>query len=285
MKKLTFMMLSHHFELNFIHKLQATLRSPFMDYFFLTWNFVDTFNFLLLLIAAAWYLIDKRFGIRLFVIFTLSAFFNSFFKNLFNLPRPSQIDPSVGLLYFSSAGFPSGAAQTAFLIAGIICTEYKEKIYRAGAVVFALLLCFSRIYLGAHFFSDIAGGLIVGSLLLWIYKKWLPVAEGYGKGVFFMLSLLLLYANQPALGWLSLGVATGISLDNDRIIYLDSLPIRLLKALTAVSGVCLLMAVKSVYVEQNLVLTFLGGLWFSYLGAFITQKILEKIRKSPLLFK
>lgn len=167
----------HLIELEWIQQLQSALRSTWMDYFFIAWHYVDTPAFSIFLILVVWFLIDQSIGIRLACILPLSEVINKLLKGFIGLPRPCQIDSLVGVLCLPSPGFPSAAAQTAILIAGIVFIETRKTLYRWLGVLFALVLSFSRIYLGLHYFSDILGGWIVGGVLLIVYSKLFPLFE------------------------------------------------------------------------------------------------------------
>ena len=69
-------------------------------------------------------------------------------------------------LYWNS--FPSGHSQTAFTLATCLlwvqCHSKRVKWWGSGAIVaVALLVCISRIYVGAHFPSDVLGGAVLGA--------------------------------------------------------------------------------------------------------------------------
>ena len=164
-------------ELEWIHRMQSALRSPWMDRFFIAWNYADTTFFWMFLVLVVWYFFNRKIGIRLIYIFLLNGLINGVLKAAFDLPRPCQIDSSLGVLCLLSPGFPSGAAQSAILFSGIIFLETKNLLYRYLGLLFAVFLCFSRIYLGVHFFTDILGGLVVGAVLLLIYGKVFPLME------------------------------------------------------------------------------------------------------------
>ncbi|MBI5525523.1 MAG: phosphatase PAP2 family protein [Deltaproteobacteria bacterium] len=63
--------------------------------------------------------------------------------------------------------FPSGHAQTAFGAATVVLAESGAA---AGAVAFgiALLVGLSRVYLGAHFPSDVLAGAFLGVVIGWL---------------------------------------------------------------------------------------------------------------------
>src|SRR5437660_9999203 len=115
--------MNYDVQLQWIRDLQHALRSVTMDGFFKAWNYVDTLYFYLCAVSVVWYLWDRRIGVRVFYILLIGFAFNQFLKGFFHLPRPCQIDPLVGLVCASSPGFPSGAAQSAAVISGVIFME------------------------------------------------------------------------------------------------------------------------------------------------------------------
>jgi undecaprenyl-diphosphatase len=62
-------------------------------------------------------------------------------------------------------GFISGHATNAFGFAVLSLLQVKNKIYTLIILLWAFLMSYSRIYLGAHFISDVLAGLLVGSSL------------------------------------------------------------------------------------------------------------------------
>jgi membrane-associated phospholipid phosphatase len=85
---------------------------------------------------------------------------NTFFKFVFARARPHFIDPIVTLTSYS---FPSGhvAGSTLFygFVAALLVSRTPSLFRRAAIVIGALLMvtlvAASRMYLGAHFFSDV----------------------------------------------------------------------------------------------------------------------------------
>ncbi|MDR1675433.1 MAG: phosphatase PAP2 family protein [Tannerella sp.] len=62
-------------------------------------------------------------------------------------------------------GFISGHATSAFGFAVWSLLLVKNRIYTSVILLWAFLMGYSRIYLGAHFVSDVLAGLLVGSSL------------------------------------------------------------------------------------------------------------------------
>lgn len=93
-------------------------------------------------------------------------------KNLIVTVRPlSILAPDqfhfIGVPYrFNS--FPSGHAATAAIFAVTICIFYRQKWLRAGIIILALAVSFSRIAMGLHWATDVlvgfAGGWMLGLL-------------------------------------------------------------------------------------------------------------------------
>lgn len=168
----------HQIELIWMTKLQA-LRSPFLDQFMIFMNYLDTATFYLILAAAVWYAYDRQCGIKLLFLLILNSFAVHDLKMLFSEPRPCHLVPALGILKAKSYGFPSGAAQSwisSFLF--LACTVQKRWFLIVGSFV-VLLICFSRVYLGLHFPSDIVGGWVFGSVMFVGFWKCLPWMESF----------------------------------------------------------------------------------------------------------
>lgn len=65
-------------------------------------------------------------------------------------------------------GFPSSHASNTFAIACFLSMIFRKKRFTLFIFAWALLNCYSRIYLGVHYTGDIFVGAVVGSLVGWI---------------------------------------------------------------------------------------------------------------------
>lgn len=106
---------------------------------------------------------------------------SSILKPLIARPRPSH-DPIIETLlnyvnnYRGGAyGFPSSHAANSFGFAIFSSLLFREKYYTIGAISWACMCSYSRIYLGVHFPGDIIVGIIlgiaIGFLCHWLYYK------------------------------------------------------------------------------------------------------------------
>lgn len=92
-------------------------------------------------------------------------------KIVFNRLRPI-IDASEHILFTcpSTYSFPSGHAAISFSAAYILSNNDKKRapLY----YTFAVLISYSRIYLGCHYISDVVAGAILGTLISIFIKKY-----------------------------------------------------------------------------------------------------------------
>ncbi len=163
----------HSFQIQIIEIIHS-IRSPLLNAFFIFWNFFDTHWFFIFLIPLIWLWGGWKKGILLSYLFLLSAFTNVLLKAFFAMPRPYQIQDGLQLIDIPGFGFPSGAAQTAMIILILSRRFWKYKSVFFGSVLFFLLLSFSRIYLGVHFFTDIFAGWIVGATVCFLFRLIAP---------------------------------------------------------------------------------------------------------------
>ena len=62
-------------------------------------------------------------------------------------------------------GFISAHAANGFGVAMFISLVFRIRWFTVAIFSWALVTCYSRIYLGVHFVSDVVGGMILGSIL------------------------------------------------------------------------------------------------------------------------
>lgn len=140
-------------------------------------SFLGDENFFFLVLPFLYWSVNARLGVRVAFILITSNFLNAFAKLLFALPRPYWVSAQVQPLGAeASFGLPSGHAQNAAALWGIIADGVRRRWAWAAALTLAFLIGLSRLYLGLHFAADVVAGWLIGGLLLLAFiKLWNPV--------------------------------------------------------------------------------------------------------------
>ena len=110
----------------------------------------------------------ERFNITLCLLFS-SLFNNIILKGIFRRDRPIYM-----MIKRTDYSYPSGHSMVSTVFYGyLIYLVYKHinnKIIRNVLIcllsIIIFLICFSRIYLGVHYFSDVIGGILIGIIFL-----------------------------------------------------------------------------------------------------------------------
>ena len=87
--------------------------------------------------------------------------------------RPAVISPVAAIDMPKTRSFPSGHAASATAAAFVITRMWKRT--RALIWIAAMLVAFSRIYLGVHYPLDVLGGCVTGFVCGWIALRIPPV--------------------------------------------------------------------------------------------------------------
>jgi membrane-associated phospholipid phosphatase len=110
--------------------------------------------------------IDFALGVRLALVLLPSVCVNLAVKELFGHPRPFDLDPSVKLRDAKGFGLPSGHAQSAVVLWGMLAAEMHRTWTWVVAVALMILVGISRVYLGVHFPTDVLAGWGLGAAVL-----------------------------------------------------------------------------------------------------------------------
>jgi len=101
-----------------------------------------------------------------------SAILNQLLKGIFQRPRPHFAHP---LVVETSYSFPSGHAMESFVAYGMVAylavllwlRSWEARVAAVcGAALVVVLIGFSRMYLGVHYFSDVVAGYAAGGVWL-----------------------------------------------------------------------------------------------------------------------
>ncbi|MBQ8002994.1 MAG: phosphatase PAP2 family protein [Clostridia bacterium] len=172
-----------NFELNILKYIES-IRTDFLTAFFEGVTMLGEETILIVLMAAIYFMYDKRLAQRMFFITATSLAFNGIVKNLVKRPRPfangkiTCVRPETATGY----AFPSGHTQTFATGSFAFAVYFKRLWVYVVSVVFTLLIGFSRMYLGAHYPSDV----IVGAVLGFLFAFTLNLCYDKAKNVHFL---------------------------------------------------------------------------------------------------
>lgn len=150
----------------------SLIRNGFLNDFFLGLTFISStiiiFFFLTILLAS--FHKKRKYILPLWFILAITSIVNFLLKISIQRPRPFQqglvvilpvLEKSSHLIWNFS--FPSGHTMIIFSVLPLLNKEFPKLKY--VWILFAVLIAFSRVYLGLHFLSDVLIGGLIGYLL------------------------------------------------------------------------------------------------------------------------
>ena len=163
------------------------LHGTFQDAFW--WLISAKWASVLLVLAFVWILLHQNRRHALLTVAMLVLAFvladqisSGLIKHLVERLRPSQ-DPSLDNMIHivnnyrgGKFGFVSSHAANSFAAATLIALVMRHKAVTFSLFTWAVLQCYSRVFLGVHYPGDILGGMVVGILvgcLVWCLMRWL----------------------------------------------------------------------------------------------------------------
>ena len=173
------------------------LHDVFQDAFW--WMVSAKWSSALLLLALLWILShqNRRHALLVLAMLALAVLVadqvsSGLIKHLVERLRPTH-DPSLESMVHvingyrgGMYGFVSSHAANFFAISMLLSFVIRHRWVTLSLFAWALLQCYSRIYLGVHYPGDILGGIIVGilvgwlvwRLMCWIQHRW-RIPEGH----------------------------------------------------------------------------------------------------------
>lgn len=145
-------------------------------------SFLGNEEFFLLLLPLVYLSFDARRGARLGALLLFGDAFCGLLKLALHAPRPYWLDARLAPLSpETSYGFPSSHAQNAAAVWPFLLKERGKRggLFSAALIVFGIAL--SRVYLGAHFVTDVAGGVFFGIAWLLLFLRVAPRVEAWAK--------------------------------------------------------------------------------------------------------
>ena len=179
-----------------LHLLEG-LRSPVLNDFFLTVTELGGETAFLVLALIFFWCVDKKRGYYIMTVGFIGTIGNQLLKLWFRIPRPWVRDESFTAVEAAKGdaggySFPSGHTQTSVGTFGSIAASAKNRIVQVICITLAVLVGFSRMYLGVHTPADVLVGAVMALALVLIVKP--VVYHGGHCGMKILIAVMLAMA-------------------------------------------------------------------------------------------
>ena len=175
----------------FLHTL-ADIRVPFLDSFFSVLTYLGDEKLFVVIALIIFWCFSKRGGLYMITVGFGASSIGQALKMVFRIPRPWILDETMDARVVPSAresnllgegadgwSFPSGHTLISVGTYGSMAAWFRNKWIRIIGILLALLIPFTRLYLGVHTPVDILGGALLALALVLILK---PVFASDGNG-------------------------------------------------------------------------------------------------------
>ena len=178
-------------------RLLENIRVPWLDELMLASTHLGGETTFLVIALILFWCVDKRRGYYILSVGFIGTLANQFMKLWFRVPRPWVLDEDFTILEQAREGasgysFPSGHTQNSVGTFGSIAYTSKNKAVRAICIAIAVLVPFSRMYIGVHTPLDVLTAAAMAIVLIFVLR---PVVCGHnGKYIPALLGIMTLMA-------------------------------------------------------------------------------------------
>lgn len=182
-----------------ILKVLEGIRFPLLDKLMQAVTFLGEETVFMAVAIFLFWCVDKWRGYYVLSVGFIGTVLNQWLKLIFRVPRPWVKDPSFTVVESAKSGatgysFPSGHTQNAVGTYLGVARTTKRNWLRWVMAVLALLVGFSRMYLGAHFPSDVVVALVMGAVLVFVMYPVLERAKQSPRYMYGFLGCMTLLA-------------------------------------------------------------------------------------------
>ena len=179
--------------MEFLYLLEK-LRTPWLTEIMLAVTELGGETAFLVLALVVFWCADKRRGYYLMTVGFVGTVASQFLKLCCRIPRPWVLDPEFGAVEAaipdaSGYSFPSGHSQCAVGTFGSLALTAKKRWARTVCIAIAVLVPFTRMYLGVHTPADVLMGSAISLMLAFGLRPVLYREEGMKRMIPVMLVL------------------------------------------------------------------------------------------------
>ena len=179
-------------------KLLQGIRFPVLNWIMQAITYCGEETVFMVVAIILFWCVDKWKGYYILSVGFLGTLLNQFLKLVFRVPRPWTVDESI-IVPSAKEGasgftFPSGHTQGAVGTFGGIARFSKDRRIHIAAIVLIVLVAFSRMYLGAHYPSDVAVSLVTGVILVFALYPVLQKGKQSPRFMYGFLAVMILLA-------------------------------------------------------------------------------------------
>lgn len=168
--------------MDFLYFLESIRMPGFNEFFLAVTQLGEETAFLVVAIIVFW-CIDKHRGYYIMTVGFVGTLLNQFLKLIFRIPRPWVLDDKFTILEqareaASGYSFPSGHTQSSVGTFGALAYTTKNKCIRILSIAIAILVPFSRMYIGVHTPLDVFVSVCIALALIFALKPFALDQEG-----------------------------------------------------------------------------------------------------------
>ena len=160
--------------MEFLYLLEK-IRVPVLNEFMLAITTLGEETAFLVIALVLFWCVDKYVGYYTLSVGFVGTILSQFMKLWFRIPRPWVLDKNFQAMEqaipaATGYSFPSGHTQSAVGTLGSVAYTTKYKVVRIIAIVLAVLVAFSRMYLGVHTPLDVGVGMLISVVLVFALR-------------------------------------------------------------------------------------------------------------------
>ena len=253
-----------------------SIRTPWLDTVMAAITHLGEETVFMVAALFVFWCVSKRHGYYLLAVGFAGTVLNQFLKLLFRIPRPWVLDSNFTIVESARAqatgySFPSGHTQNAVGTFGGIARFTRRRWVRIVCIVIAVLVPFSRMYLGVHTPLDVGVAALTAVALLFLFYPIMACSDSrhgvmavvigvmlaLAVGYLLFVSLYHFPADVDAANlshgvenaWKLLGATVGLLAAwwlDVRFIHFDTRAVWYVQLIKLVGGLALLLAIRAV---------------------------------------